>query len=97
MVSCMHNLLYSCGGILLNFFRRPHQPSRYIHRAPSPTVDSHHDAFEMYRDDPLLDTTETTPWYFDREYVKDNISLVSINNYCEFNDVVIIYDLLYLD
>ena len=34
------------------------------------------DAYEMYHDDDILNTIQSTPW-FDREYVKDNRSLVS--------------------
>ena len=55
-------------------FFRPTYQSTNLSTPPATVITN--DAYEMYHDDDILNTIQSTPW-FDREYVKDNRSLVS--------------------
>ena len=53
---------------------RPNYQSTNLSTPPATVITN--DAYEMYHDDDILNTIQSTPW-FDREYVKENRSLVS--------------------
>ena len=77
-----------CDGIIIPSCRPKHQPNLSL---PAPAIDSLHDAFEMYHEDPILNTTEITPWYYDRDYVNDNASLVSVTMQVALYNCFIVY------
>lgn len=62
--------------LFLNY-RRNHQRMNRLEVPPETMLRG--DAYHMYHEDDILDTTIQNRWWFDHEYVNDNISLVNID------------------